>query len=83
VVRGAHARQRARQFNRRNPGFFPADVSLVNYMYAYAQHVVRNAIWRHFREEERRLLHGTGTGKPLGIINEKSCSSAIRKGGKK
>jgi len=73
MLRGTRDRQRARRFNRRNPGMFPADVSTVNCVYAYAQSVARNAFWKYLREEERRLIHGTGTGKPLGIINEFSC----------
>ena len=70
MVRGAHARQRTRRFNRRYPGIFPADAGLVNCIYAYAQSVARKAFWNYLREEERRVLYGTGTGKPLGVINE-------------
>ena len=73
-MKDTHARQRARRFNRRNPGLFPADVGVVNYIYAYAQHVARRAIWNYLREEERRVIYGTGTGKPLGVINEKDRS---------
>ena len=70
MVRGGHARRRARRFNRRNPEVFPADASLVNCVYAYARYLACKAIWRHLLEEERRVIYGTGTGKPLGIIRD-------------
>ena len=70
MVRRARDRQRARRFNRRNPGFFSKSVSFIDLIYAHAQHMAREATWEIICDEERRLIHGTGTGEPLGIINE-------------
>ena len=67
----ARERRRLRRFNRRHGGAFPADLSVVRCLYEYAQAVVRQAVWKQIQEDERRLIYGTGTGKPLGIINEK------------
>ena len=71
VPRRPRERRRLRRFNRRHGGIFPADLSTVRCLYEYAQAVVRRAVWKQIQEEERLLLYGTGTGKPLGIINEK------------
>jgi len=71
VPRRARERKRLRRFNRRHGGIFPADLLTVRCLYEYAQAVVRKAAWKQIQEEERRLICGTGTGKPLGIINEK------------